>query len=1385
MTAMDSSKWNSMGGALLALLAAASFTSNILHPVAATPQGGITFTPEFLVAEELASVEVEFASSRIDFDSNASYSLVLQQANGLAVGSPTMFMCTFAFAKRLRCDVTWVSPGFVLVVLRNGLVDVYTSVLYVGFAPIVTRIIPSELSRSAGQALKVFFMQPLVNHGQVVARFHHDATGQYADAALIVASNSRSASGRSPKVTFGDSSIITVRVLLSLNNHNFLDTGKAVRFKKKAPLLIGFMYSSDPSDFGWTFQHNIARLDLEKRFVGQVQTRYQSYVPVEGPNVCDFCHEEPGWNASKRRGRWNDEPEDFFGTHQCSMVIKKWVEDEGMNMVIATSFFYQWDVFHMAKRYPQIPFIHVGGWLTRENMAQVFPKIYQGRYLTGIAMAWYIKKHNLPKRVGYVSSFRLGETVRGINAFKLGMNQVDTDIDVYLIWLSTWHDARKERVGTRRLIEFYGVEGIAQHTDSREPQIVARDLGKVGVGYNTDMSLSVGDSVLTSPVLVWGPDYGTLVQRVLDGETLANDNLWLGLETGSWRISDLSQRVPTEASVQIEEEHAKLRRGEDKIFCQPGLRDQRGRLRNGPDYPQHVVPGTTCLTDSAVKNSNWLVQGVYDDCAPSALKPEGITSANLTNGECFLGVMKIPDECPVGQHLTLWGCVEARPGYYSVGEKEIPCPVGYRAGSPGAFRCDPCEAGSAAFGTATETCTACLPGHFAEDFGKSECMPCPKGTATEKHGAATCELCALGFYAEIAGLPKCKACPNTRTTKFMSSTDSSHCICDEGFYLPIGSITCATCPEGMYCEVGSTEENIRHHRNGTGSSRSPAPVLLKRYWSSAAEPLNVFACTSSHQCTGGPPGDACAPKLTNRACAHCEIGYHWNGMECEECTSVDASLLLFPMVPIILCPFVIFVLYRLFRDNVHKWGSWRNGVTSVAFIMLKHFQFIDLLRTVDLDISNLSSIKLWAFTNNILLLFHIDCTGYGDFGSVLVARVILPLLLGSSAAALFFCSRVVARVLERDELSMNGNRLNNALFSVVFTFFSAIVALSLSLFKCLLNPNGMFTLIEDRSIVCYTDEKWEALLGIQFMAVLFYIFGFGGMLIRVIVVAPKRFSDAGFQMRWKFLFIKFRPELWWWSVLIVATNSLSGFGFVIFQYPIHQLYWVTGVIAVYQGLTATLLPYRHRVANVFEGLMCTLVVVTAAAMVGAADVNALDAVPLINLFTPIGLGGLCAAYLVRRVLLSRRLLETSRRERLMSDVHKCASALTNMDTQSKLSFYAGLCDTDRWSMRAFTHVVLAEATGMMPQRRRIFANLLAEVGNTTSKTESSKTEFGQGIRAVAMCADAHDTADVLDPKLHWSFCDEEEALAPVRTMVGAQTRVPKRQSTVGDTNGSA
>ena len=108
------------------------------------------------------------------------------------------------------------------------------------------------------------------------------------------------------------------------------------------------------------------------------------------------------------------------------------------------------------------------------------------------------------------------------------------------------------------------------------------------------------------------------------------------------------------------------------------------------------------------------------------------------------------------------------------------------------------------------------------------------------------------------------------------------------------------------------------------------------------------------------------------------------------------------------------------------------------------------------------------------------------------------------------------------------------------------------------------------------------MLVVGIICVLVYIVGCGGLFVYSISVATKRFQDPGFRMRWKFLYIKYRPDAFWWSLVFLLKNALINLSSVIFPQTVSQYYWMLTITIVYLGLVGAFLPYRHRLSNMLE-----------------------------------------------------------------------------------------------------------------------------------------------------------------------------------------------------------
>ncbi len=181
---------------------------------------------------------------------------------------------------------------------------------------------------------------------------------------------------------------------------------------------------------------------------------------------------------------------------------------KNVDMIIGISFGYQNVMQEKAEEYPDVIFSHGTGYLnTEDNMNSYFGRIYQSRYLAGVAAGLKAKELNNPN-IGYVTAFaaNLAETASGINAFILGAQSVYPEAVLKVKSLQGWFHATNERQYALDLIDD-GCGVIAQHCDSAAPQIAAQEQGAFGCGYNSDMAGDAPQAHLTSPIWHWNVYY--------------------------------------------------------------------------------------------------------------------------------------------------------------------------------------------------------------------------------------------------------------------------------------------------------------------------------------------------------------------------------------------------------------------------------------------------------------------------------------------------------------------------------------------------------------------------------------------------------------------------------------------------------------------------------------------------------------------------------------------------------------------------------------------------------------------------------------------------------------------------------------------------------------
>lgn len=279
-------------------------------------------------------------------------------------------------------------------------------------------------------------------------------------------------------------------------------------------------------------------------------------------------------------------------------IISNFVEDD-CKIIIGCSFEYGEDIVKAAEQYPEIFFFHATGTESRKNMSSYFGRMYQMRYLTGIAAGLQTETNE----IGYVAAFPISEVNRGINAFALGVRSVNPEATVYVQWTNSWGSDSLTAEATESLISKHNIDILTMHSDSLEPVRIANEHGIMSIGYNVDNSGLYPETFLTAAVWDWEKFYTSHILKCLQGK-FEGRNYWEGSDTGIIDTAPLSGKAKDGIAEAMEAEREHLNSGTYDVFYGP-IYDNEGKLR---------IAEKESLTDNAMLNEfDWYVEGVVID----------------------------------------------------------------------------------------------------------------------------------------------------------------------------------------------------------------------------------------------------------------------------------------------------------------------------------------------------------------------------------------------------------------------------------------------------------------------------------------------------------------------------------------------------------------------------------------------------------------------------------------------------------------------------------------------------------------------------------------------------------------------------------------------------
>ena len=237
--------------------------------------------------------------------------------------------------------------------------------------------------------------------------------------------------------------------------------------------------------------------------------------------------------------------------------------DEGCNVIAACSFGYGDAMNELSEEYKDVTFLHFSGTMKNDtNFDNWFGSMEEARYLTGMAAASVTESNVL----GYVAAHPYTEVQIGINAFTLGAQAVNPDVEVKVVYINTWGDAELEKTGAEQLLDA-GADVICYHADSTASQLAAAERGAYTIGWNYPKN-DAGDKYLTAAY--WRPEvyFNYALQNIMDGK-FKPESYYGTMADGIVAIDKLSDAIPEDVRTQIEDTQKKMEAGEFSVFTGP------------------------------------------------------------------------------------------------------------------------------------------------------------------------------------------------------------------------------------------------------------------------------------------------------------------------------------------------------------------------------------------------------------------------------------------------------------------------------------------------------------------------------------------------------------------------------------------------------------------------------------------------------------------------------------------------------------------------------------------------------------------------------------------------------------------------------------------------
>jgi simple sugar transport system substrate-binding protein/basic membrane protein A len=294
---------------------------------------------------------------------------------------------------------------------------------------------------------------------------------------------------------------------------------------------------------------------------------------------------------------------------------------QGATILFPTSFGHFLPAVEVAEANPGVCVVHQGQLESSledgplDNLGTYFASVFEPVYLAGIAAGSVTETNTM----GYVYAFPIPQTLQNINAFTLGAQSVNPDVEVIAVSTASWCDPAKQAQAATALLD-QGADVLTQHQDCTKTIIeTAEAAGAFSVGYHYDASELAPEGWITGSDWAWTDLYTDIVETMVAGsfvESAYNGDYRIGYQDAdapfvAFEPSVFGPAVTDEAKAGVAEALAALQADDDgdgvgdfNIFEGP-VTDRDGTVQ----IPEGTSPTYTEL-DQLMGFGSWFVAGV-------------------------------------------------------------------------------------------------------------------------------------------------------------------------------------------------------------------------------------------------------------------------------------------------------------------------------------------------------------------------------------------------------------------------------------------------------------------------------------------------------------------------------------------------------------------------------------------------------------------------------------------------------------------------------------------------------------------------------------------------------------------------------------------------------